>query len=207
MRVEYLREALVDLRRLVGATADDHDPALTQAGLDCGPVDLARRTADSGSEALSRVTFIPKAEVRTGGVDPPQREARRYRSVGSPMLSVHGKGVAGRTRTCDPRLPGPVVWPTPSQPDDERRANARRLKPTPTVVGRPGSTSSASPSPDRSHPLPPARPRSTSVGPTSYTDSTHMRASATHLPSTLDRRLARGLLRGWALEPVLAQCH
>src|ERR1700761_8224741 len=42
MRLEDVREALVDLGRLVGAAADQHDALLAQAYLNGRPVDLAR---------------------------------------------------------------------------------------------------------------------------------------------------------------------
>src|SRR5262245_19557013 len=38
---EYLRQTLVDLRRLVGPAPDEHDSLSAQAGLHCGPVDEA----------------------------------------------------------------------------------------------------------------------------------------------------------------------
>ena len=41
VRVEHLGQALVHLRRLVRAAADQHDSLLAQACLDGGPVDLA----------------------------------------------------------------------------------------------------------------------------------------------------------------------
>ena len=105
------------------------------------------------SERSGRLSYAP-IESRAGGIRTHGLELMRLARTTAPLPR---SGLAGRTRTCDLRLPGPVGWPAPPQPDDERRD-------VPGIDhdagGRPGSTSSPSPSRDR---RPPVTARSTSA--------------------------------------------
>jgi hypothetical protein len=97
------------------------------------------------SERSGRLSYAP---VKSRGWDSNPRS--RAHEAREDNRSSTAQGLAGRTRTCDPRLPGPVGWPAPPQPDDERR-DAPGIDGD--AGGRPGSTSSPSPSRDRSRPL------------------------------------------------------
>jgi hypothetical protein len=106
------------------------------------------------SERSGRLSYAP---VKSRGWDSNPRS--RAHEAREDNRSSTAQGLAGRTRTCDPRLTGPVGWPAPPQPDNERRD-------VPGIDGdaggRPGSTSSPSPSRDRMRPLT-ARSTSTSL--------------------------------------------
>jgi hypothetical protein len=101
------------------------------------------------SERSGRLSYAPN-ESRAGGIRTHGLELMRLARTTAPLPR---SGLAGRTRTCDPRLPGPVGWPAPPQPDDDRRGRARGHRLDVDAGGRPGSTSSPSPSRDRSRPL------------------------------------------------------
>jgi hypothetical protein len=60
-------------------------------------------------------------------------------------------GLAGWIRTCDPRLPGPVGWPTPPQPDGIPEIDG-------VLVGEPGLLPRLLPLGTGCHPLPRDRP-------------------------------------------------
>ena len=106
------------------------------------------------SERSGRLSYAP---VKSRGWDSNPRSRAHEAREDNRSSTAHS--LAGRTRTCDPRLPGPVGWPAPPQPDDERR-DVRGIDGD--AGGRPGSTSSPSPSRDRSQPLT-ARSTSTSL--------------------------------------------
>ena len=146
------------------------------AGRSGGRPDLNRRRGDHDPECCRlHHGHSGDGRTRTGGISPDKRapyatELRPHgRSRGrdsNPRSRAHearednrsstAQGLAGRIRTCDPRLPGPVGWPAPPQPDGDRHdaVGDRRHG----AGGRTGSTSSPSPSRDRMPPLPRGRP-------------------------------------------------
>ena len=110
------------------------------AGRSGGRPDLNRRRGDHDPECCHYTT----ATAGTAGLEPAASRLTSERSTPlsyAPMTGSRGRdsnprsrahearednrsstaqGLAGRTRTCDPRLPGPVGWPAPPQPDGDR---------------------------------------------------------------------------------------
>ncbi len=67
------------------------------------------------SERSGRLSYAP---VKSRGWDSnPRSRAHEAREDNRSSTAL---GLAGRTRTCDPRLPGPVGWPAPPQPDGDQ---------------------------------------------------------------------------------------
>lgn len=103
------------------------------------------------SERSGRLSYAPN-ESRAGGIRTHGLELMRLARTTAPLPR---SGLAGRSRTCDVRLPGPVGWPAPPQPDDERQPVAGIDG---DAGGRPGLLPRLLPRGTGLNPLPRGRP-------------------------------------------------
>ena len=103
------------------------------------------------SERSGRLSYAPN-ESRAGGIRTHGLELMRLARTTAPLPR---SGLAGRSRTCDLRLPGPVGWPAPPQPEDERQPVAGIDG---DAGGRPGLLPRLLPRGTGLNPLPRGRP-------------------------------------------------